>query len=263
MRWIAIVPSLVVCACAASSPAPAPSPTTATVSSSTTASGAVHAVSGASAHVDPYAPMPFTAEEIRAACPVARIVTFRMEMPGKPPMVHVMKFVAADAQGADIESVDRDEKGKDLGPAEKQHATWEELQKHAQFPRAMTKIEDGVADTPAGKFTTRVYIVKDGDKTTTYHFLMDRPGPPVLFYTEQNGERIRSSTLLPNAEPLVIIEKAKPVACKTDDDCWQDDKGKPIARPKEHRGKKLQPCKDSEHLPVCKESVCMIAAYKC
>ena len=54
-----------------------------------------------------------------------------------------------------------------------------------------------------------------------------------------------------------------PIACKTDDDCWIDDGGALIERPKSERGKKLKPCKDSSRLPVCKQQVCAINAYKC
>ena len=54
-----------------------------------------------------------------------------------------------------------------------------------------------------------------------------------------------------------------PIACKTDDDCWIDDTGTLVERPKSKRGKKLKPCKDSERLPMCKQNVCAINAYKC
>jgi hypothetical protein len=207
------------------------------------------------AAVDENAPTPYTADQIRAACPVGRVIPFRVEMAGKPTILHVMKFVTADDKGADVESVNKDEKGTALGPPETQHATWEELRQHAQFPRAVTRIEDGVADTPAGKFPSKVYIVRNHDELSTFYFAVDRPGPPVLFFTEQNGQRIRTSTLV---EPPQAA-----IACKTDDDCWMDDKYKPIARPKEQRGKKIKPCKDGEHAPVCRENACTVVAYKC
>jgi hypothetical protein len=53
------------------------------------------------------------------------------------------------------------------------------------------------------------------------------------------------------------------ITCKTDDDCWMDDAKKPIARPPKLRGKKLQPCKGTEHVPACKEGVCIVRAFKC
>ncbi len=54
------------------------------------------------------------------------------------------------------------------------------------------------------------------------------------------------------------------IACKTDDDCWMDDKHKPIKRPANLRGKKVEPCKGGEHKPACsKDGVCVVIAYKC
>jgi len=56
----------------------------------------------------------------------------------------------------------------------------------------------------------------------------------------------------------------EPIACKTDDDCWMDDAHKPIARPKNLRGRKITPCKGgSEHAPSCKEGACIVRAFKC
>lgn len=67
-----------------------------------------------------------------------------------------------------------------------------------------------------------------------------------------------------SAPPVVAKDErgAPPVSCKTDDDCWVDGKT-PIARPPQHRGKKLRPCKDAEKIPVCADGVCAVRAYKC
>ena len=67
------------------------------------------------------------------------------------------------------------------------------------------------------------------------------------------------------ADALLLPDAAEPapIACKTDDDCWIDDDGKLVERPKAKRGKKLKPCKDAERLPACKQQVCAINAYKC
>lgn len=67
----------------------------------------------------------------------------------------------------------------------------------------------------------------------------------------------------PDAAELVDAAEPAPIACKTDDDCWIDDDGKLVERPKAKRGKKLKPCKDSSRLPLCEQSVCVINAYKC
>jgi hypothetical protein len=204
-----------------------------------------------------FAPLPYTADQIRAGSPAGRVIPFRLEVPGKPTSMQVITFVSSDDQGAEIEVAHRDDKGRPTGDAKRQRATWGELAQHGAFPRAATTIEEGVADTPAGKFPSKIYIVKQGDEVSHFYFAVDRPGPPVLAYTEKAGTRTMTSTLLASADVA-----AAPVACKTDDDCWLDG-NKPIARPRSERGKKLKPCKDSERLPACKENVCSIRAYKC
>lgn len=242
MRRLSFV---VLVACGGSNPPPAP-PVVAALPDASVQDAAPQ---------DDIAPMPYTAEQIHAACPVGRVVSFRVEVADKPTVIHVMRFVASTDEGADIESSVLDEKGSPIGETEKQHATWDELCHHAAFPRNATKIEDGIADTPAGRFPSRIYSVRGKDDITQFYFAVDRPGPPVLVVTERNGGRVRSMTLLPSVP-------APAVACKTDDDCWLDG-NKPISRPKEHRGKKFKPCKDGERAPVCKENLCTVVAYKC
>jgi hypothetical protein len=36
-----------------------------------------------------------------------------------------------------------------------------------------------------------------------------------------------------------------------------------VARPKNLRGKKLSPCKGTEHTPACDNGVCVVRAWKC
>jgi hypothetical protein len=240
---------LAAAACSSSSSALPPSPRPAPVVAQADAAAAPDA--------DDLAPIPYTAEQIRAASPVGRVIVFRVEVPGAPPKIQVLTFVASDQQGAEIEAAERDDQGNPVGSPKRTRATWEELRRHAAFPRAATTIEDGVADTPAGQFPSKIYVVKRGDEVSRFYFAVDRPGPPVLFHTDKNGQRTMTSTLIPSADPVPA-----PVACKTDDDCWLDGRT-PVARPKSERGKKLKPCRDGEAVPKCKDQVCTYVAYKC
>jgi hypothetical protein len=63
--------------------------------------------------------------------------------------------------------------------------------------------------------------------------------------------------------PAPPVVDTPPLACKTDDDCWFDDDRKPAPRPAWLRGRKIAPCKGSEHVPACKDNVCIVRAYKC
>jgi len=204
------------------------------------------------------APLPFTAEQIRAASPAGRVVRLRVEAAGKPTSIVVMTFVASDEHGAEVESTTLDEHGAPLGAPARQRATWDELRNHAAFPAAATQIEDGVADTPAGRFPSKIYTVTRGDNVSRFYFAVDRAGPPVLFYSDVAGARAVTTTLLANDERPALA----PIACKTDNDCWLDDRT-PIARPAAKRGKQLKPCKDAEVVPRCKANVCVAEAYKC
>ena len=204
---------------------------------------------------DAIAPLPYTGEQIRVANPAGTVIPFRVEEAGKPTTIQVLRFVSVDEQGADVEVSLRDETGAPIGDPKRNRATWDELRRHAAFPSAATTIEDGTADTPAGTFASKIYTVKRNGAVERFYFAVDRPGPPVLFTTEQDGKRVKTSTLLAEVPPA-------PVACKTDDDCWLDGRT-PIARPEDLRGKQVRPCKDSERVPRCKENVCGYSAYKC
>lgn len=53
------------------------------------------------------------------------------------------------------------------------------------------------------------------------------------------------------------------VPCTSEDDCWLDDDHRPVARPRALRGKKLTPCKGTEHTPVCEGGMCGARHWKC
>lgn len=201
----------------------------------------------------PMAPTPYTADQIRAACPAGRTITFKREVKGAPVTYKILKFVTSDEAGADVESTTKDAEGKIVEAPSKEHSTWEELRQHAEFPKPMVTIADGTAETPAGKFPSHVYTVVKGDETMTFYFAVDRPGPPVLFFSDKAGERVMTSTLVDSI----------PVACKTDDDCWMDADDHPIARPKEQRGRKLRPCHDRGSTPACDQNTCVVRHWKC
>lgn len=71
----------------------------------------------------------------------------------------------------------------------------------------------------------------------------------------------------PVGSPEPVQPEASPVeavACKTEKDCWVDDDGKPIPRPKNKRGVVLKPCKKGGHkTPACEENVCVVKVWKC
>jgi hypothetical protein len=149
----------------------------------------------APAHSDD-APTPYTAAEIRAACPVGRRIEHRVVTTGKPTSVQVMSFVKSDETGADVESTTLDETGHEIGEKKTGHATWEELRLHASFPRAATTIADETITVPAGTFECRVYSVARPNGAMKLWFAKSLPGPPVKM-------EIRSSARVVETRELV------------------------------------------------------------
>lgn len=181
--------------CAAAPPSESPTPSTASASASAAASSAPSAPS-----VE-MAPTPFTADQIRDACPAGRRIVFKVEEPGKPVVHRTIEFVKSDASGADLKITMTDAAGAQLG-ADTSHATWEELRTHALFPKSAVRIEEKQFTTPLGTFEGLVYTVTEGEganaEVTTFCFAKSLPGPPLLFVTEKGGQKIRTSTMESN-----------------------------------------------------------------
>lgn len=144
------------------------------------------------------APTPYTAAQIRDASKAGRTILFVMESPPKPSLRRRMRFLAVDDERATIANETLDDTGKPLGAAETATSTWEELRKHASFPKASTTIVDAVAEVPAGSFPCKRYTVLEGTKKTTACFANDLPGPPVELIVEDDGKLVISMELVKN-----------------------------------------------------------------
>lgn len=149
-----------------------------------------------------FAPMPYTAAQIRAASGTGRTITFVIEAPDKPPSRKRIRFVASDDEHATLKSEILDADGKVVGEPEMSIASWDELRHHAAYPKATTTIVDAVAETPGGSFKCRRYTViektPEGDKRTIACFANELPGPPVEMSVEVGGALVMSMSLLKN-----------------------------------------------------------------
>lgn len=135
----------------------------------------------------PVYPAPFTWEEIRAATKSGRTYRYRVEVPGEPPRERVVTFVKVDDSGCEIFAGGK--RPKRLG--------WPTLQKHTEFPQDSVTPREETVKLPGGKFDCMVYeVAGDDGEVTTYFFARSLPGAPVLFYTEQDGTRVKTTTLL-------------------------------------------------------------------
>jgi len=132
-------------------------------------------------------PAPFSWEEIRAATKSGRTYRFKVQEKGKPARERVLTFVKVDDDGCEVFA----------GGDAPRRMGWPQLQKDAEFPKDRVTTREETVKLPGGKFDCMVYEVrgKDGE-VSTYYFARTLPGAPVLFYVEQDGKRVRTTTLV-------------------------------------------------------------------
>ena len=130
---------------------------------------------------------PFSWQEIRAATKNGRTYRYRVEAPGKPTRERVLTFTKVDDAGAEIFA----------GGDAPKRVGWPALQKDAEFPKDKLTVREESVKLPGGKFDCLVYELRgDAGERWTYFFAKSLPGAPVLFYVEQDGRRIKTTTLL-------------------------------------------------------------------
>ena len=142
------------------------------------------------------APTPYTAAQLRDACKRGRLIELRVEAAGKPAVRRVMTFVSVDDQGAEVATVTLDASGAALDGPKVTQATWEELRKHAEFPRAAATITKATVTVPAGTFDCLLYEVRDGNEVSRSWFAKALPGPPVQWTVDRTGARVLTVTML-------------------------------------------------------------------
>ena len=143
-----------------------------------------------------HAPTPFTADEIRAACPEGHTLTYRMEPADGPTFLQVMRFSGCDAEGADVTTTMRSEEGEPKGAFPKRRSKWRDLQAHASFPAAQARIVETRIRVPPGTFEVWVYTIEQGDDVTRFFFAKDLPGPPIQMIRMQDGAEVMRMTLM-------------------------------------------------------------------
>jgi hypothetical protein len=144
------------------------------------------------------APTPFTADEIRAGCPVGRAITLLVDMADTPAYHRQIRFTSVDSIGA-WQTVSRASPDNEtIGEPETVYSTWSELQAHASFPKADTTIDRVTVDTPMGTLECLRYTLVDGSTVDTFWFAVDLPGMPVRFNKTENGTITSTTTMIMN-----------------------------------------------------------------
>jgi hypothetical protein len=165
-----------------------------TTTAPTTAAPTTAAPNGTPARTDGTAPRPFTPKQLHDAFGDGAEMRYRITTPAGTVIKHTT-FVAPTDDEVTLRAETLGPDGARLSADDEQHARWTELVDHAAFPAVDTTITDGVAEVPAGRFTTRVYTVnakaEDGTpEIERYAFVPTLPGPPVLFTIEQGGAEV-------------------------------------------------------------------------
>jgi hypothetical protein len=143
-------------------------------------------------------PTPFTADEIRRGCQPGRTVRALVTEAGDDPYIHVTRFVAVDAEGADQESWRETPDGTRLTEPQRRRSTWLGFQGHASMPAATTDIAEEDIDIPAGRFACLRYTRRDGESVMTFWFARSAPGMPLKFEEREGDEVVYSSTAIEN-----------------------------------------------------------------
>jgi hypothetical protein len=140
-------------------------------------------------------PTPFSADDIRAGCPLGRTIRLRVEALGAEPAHRRIRFVEVDSQTAVQEFASTDADGRPVGEAALRRSTWLELQHHASQPAAATSLDEVDLELPMGVEACWRYRVRDGDATAQFWFAKGRAGMPVQV-EEWEGDRLVGRTLM-------------------------------------------------------------------
>ena len=146
-------------------------------------------------------PTPFSADEIRRGCPPGRTIRTLVVRAGQDPIVHVIRFLTGDEDGADQESWNETPDGIRLSDTETGHSNWRELQGHASMPADRTDVTEEEIEIPAGRYACLRYTRTDEDGVGVFWFAKSAPGMPLKFERRVDGQTVFSSTTLSNELP--------------------------------------------------------------
>lgn len=130
-----------------------------------------------------FAPTPFSADQIREAMPIGRVIEWRLTMgsTNQRTAETTWTVIGADASGMTL----RTEPG-----GEESTTAWTGLRDHARFPAPSTEVTAGVViETSLGALNTTRYVVTKPGSLERYWFAPSLPGPPIRHEVEKNGTR--------------------------------------------------------------------------
>jgi hypothetical protein len=134
-------------------------------------------------------PTPFSADQIRDASRPGTVITYRIESAGGDAHLDRWEFLGGDDDGGRRRRWTETLDGDVIEDPVELEARWIDLQRHASYPVATTRLTVGSVVTPAGEFDCWVYVIANDDGTITKAaFARGEPGPPVHMETTADGE---------------------------------------------------------------------------
>jgi hypothetical protein len=139
-------------------------------------------------------PLPFSAEELRAATPLGTVLTYRVEQVGDAPTVQSVRFVRADDVAVVLESWTTDGEGRVVEQPVSTRKAWTDLVE-SWLPAGAAVVADARCEVPAGTFDCWDYTVVEDGVTKRMSFAKELPGAPVLAVEETGGQVTRRVAL--------------------------------------------------------------------
>jgi len=125
------------------------------------------------------------------------IVTFLVEPPDGDAYHDRWEFLGGDEERGTRRRWTEALDGTTIEAATEADSAWVDLQRHASYPSANTRLMTGSASTPAGEFDCWIYVTANDDGTITRaSFARSEPGPPVLMETHRDGEIVFRMSLV-------------------------------------------------------------------
>jgi hypothetical protein len=144
---------------------------------------------------------PFTAAQIHDATLPGRTYDFEVEQAGAPVVGLRLRFLAVYDGHAHVERSTFDAEGQAVGPTESATVSWDDLVRHAAWPRAATTIEPAHITVPIGEFDDAVlYTVREDEggkaKVTRAWFARTMPGAPLVHIVSVGGVDVTKMRLV-------------------------------------------------------------------
>jgi hypothetical protein len=146
-------------------------------------------------------PTPFSADQIRDACPVGRLIRIRETEPGRDPTFREVRYLAADPEGARQAFTPTDADGQPIGPSVERRSTWLDLQGHASQPADRTTCTETTVELGWGVEPAWLYVVRDeeGGAETRFWFAQRHAGMPVVVESWTGGELVERREVISTA----------------------------------------------------------------